>query len=285
MLLTHFNYIFYNFNIQHFFLISKQAYRNWTLTMKFEDKVYALVVKFTKVLFQLLGLFPVFIGEHKSSNHTNVSELLMTCWSFVWIFLITAHISTIIVYREEILNKNPVSRVNDILKISCVFGASVIIIVESLCSAQQFKKIFRKFQRFNFECRSIGVDFEKYRLRSTKAYARIFLLIQSSQILVEVVVWILVKSTESSQWIFFWFANIYPAFLCRVRHIQYIYFLQLIQSNISILQDEVKKIIDNSHIKYLSSSKSVYEATLENLLRIKNAHAILWKITFGVNNW
>lgn len=240
------------------------------------------VVKVATVLFQFLGLFPVLIGDRNVFNQSKLPELLLTCWSFVWLISISVLNLFVVSNQELIFNDNPVGRVNDILKFASLSTAYVVLIIESLYNAQKFKSLFRGFERFNLECKNLGVNFEKYRSRTTKTVAIKYILIQSMHILVEISFWLLVESRE---WKSFWLVNFIPAFVCRIRHLQYIFFLHLIKSKIILMQEELGKIVANSRISFLSSNQSVYEASLEHLQIIKNAYGILWKTTFEVNDW
>lgn len=246
------------------------------------DKVYVKVVKFVRVLFQFFGLFPLLIDDRNSFSQSKLSELLMKCWSFVWIISISVHVSFVVSYQDLIFNDDPVGKVNDFLKFASLSAAYIVLIIESLYNTQKFKSLFKGFERFDLECKILGVDFEKYRLNTTKAIARQYILIQSMHILVEIGFWLLI---EKRQWKFFWLVNFIPAFVCRIRHLQYIFFLHLIQSKILLLQEELGKIVANSRISSLSSNQRVYEASLEHLQIIKNAYGILWKTTFNVNDW
>lgn len=246
------------------------------------DKVYLKMVKLVRVLFQFCGLFPLLINDQNSFNQSKLSELFMKCWSFVWIFSISIHVSYVISHQELIFNENPVGKVNDFLKFASLSAAYFIVIIESLYNTQKFKHLFQGFERFDLECMNLGVNFEKYRLNTTKAVARQYILIQSMHILVEIGFWLLV---DKPQWKFFWMVNFIPAFVCRIRYLQYIFFLHLIQSKIFVLQEELKRIVANSRISFLSSNQKVYKASLEHLQIIKNAYGILWKTSFEVNDW
>lgn len=239
-----------------------------------------IVESFSKKLFQFLGLFPLCYDHQANREQNKISEFFIKCWSFLWIFFILGHLSVVIRYSDSIFSNNPVGKANDILKFSVVFVAYIFIIAESLTKIGNLRNILRIAQDFQEECKFLKVNFKYYGNKVKLCYTKKFMFILLMQFLVEAFVGTLVDST---QWALFWFANYFPAFVCRIRHLQYIYFLHFIQSHILIVQNELEKIVNESKFHFLSYKRDDYLRTLDKLQTIKTAHGILWKLTFEVN--
>lgn len=230
----------------------------------------ARVVAFSKAVFRFLGLFPLFVKRSKASSNSFIK-----LWSIFWIILIFVYFAIVIKFQGLIFNVNRVGKVNDILKVATVSFAHLVFIIESLSSIRQFKKIHKLLMNFNHECKSLGVDLRKYKIKAENTFAAKFICILVMQVLVEVFTWLMV---DSFQWEIFWYVNVFPAFMCRFRHLQYIFSLQSIQSRIDILNYELTKLVSDSR----NSSRDVNEM-LERLQTIKDAYGVLWKVVFEVN--
>lgn len=250
--------------------------------MQLVNEVFALVEQSAKVLFHFFGMFPIFVGDRGPSNRRNLSELLMTSWSYVWILYIAIHISIVVAYRDLVFSQDSVGKWNDILKFCAVAFAFITIIVESLINAEKFKKLFRNLQKFNLQCSPLGVKISENQKRTTKAFAKKVLMIEILHAFCILAYW---KLVDSRQWMIFWFANIFPSLYCHVRHLQYILCLHLIHSKVSLLQTELEKIVAISGMAFFSSDQKLYKMSLDHLQLLKSAHEILWKATFTVNDW
>lgn len=244
---------------------------------KIENKIYLNAAKFSNIVYQFFGFFPVFVKVKSSMKHSKLSEILIQLWSIIVLTFIFINILIVAQNQEIIFNENSLDKANDILKFSCVTAAVVIFIVESLVNVREFKMIFKKFQKFENELKVYGVKFENYQTRMMKDYARKFILIVFTQTIFETYI------ISSDFWTDFWLVNSIPSCVCRLRHLQYIYFLHIIRYKVLMLQDELEKIVQNSKLRFLSHDENVYEKTLDRLQSIKNAYGILWDVTFDVN--
>ena len=243
---------------------------------KIGNKFYAQVEKLSKIIFRGFGLFPVSIDtQHVNSN---LSDIILKCWSLFILFLATINISTIVKYKEEIFDNTSIGIINDSLKFAAVLVAVYVIIIETLVNSEKFKNVYRKLHSFDDKCKSLHVNLKRYRVKMTKVFGIQFIFISLIQVFVETFVFFNIEWTE------FWSANIFLVTLCRMRHLQYVYFLHLIRSRIAILRDELAKIVHQSHRRVLSYENSLQEETLDRLQIIKTAHGILWGLTFEIND-
>lgn len=239
------------------------------------NKFYVQVEKLSKIIFRGFGLFPVFADTQHV--HSKMSDVILKCWSLFVLFLATINISTIVKYKKEIFDDTSVGNINDSLKFAAVLVAVYVIIIETLVKGEKFKNAYRKLHSFDDKCKSLHVNLKRYRVKMTKRFGIQFIFVSLMQVSVETFVFFNIEWTE------FWSANIFLATLCRMRHLQYVYFLHLIRLRIAILRDELAKIVKQSHRQFLSSDNSSYEEALDRLQMIKTAHGILWGLTFEVN--
>jgi 7tm Chemosensory receptor len=244
---------------------------------KLENTFYSLAQKISEIVFRLYGLFPVLIKPHKSSI-SKLCEILIQLWSLVLLVVLFLNICWVVRNQEKMFNENSLGKVNDALKFGCVCFAFLIFLIESFFNAKQFKTIFRKFKKFNNELSVLGMNFEKRKAKMIRDYARKFILVVVSQIIVETYI------VSTVNWVDFWIANYIPSTACRIRHLQYIYFLHLIRYKVLMLQDEMSIIVESSRIRFLSHDKNVYNNALDRLQTLKNAYGILWDVTFDVND-
>lgn len=232
------------------------------------NQFHVLIKKFSEILYQVLGFLPLFTDQ----NPSKFSEVVVKFWSFVVTAFTTINILTIVRNQDVIFDGSSIGKVNDLLKFSCATVAVYVFILESLMNVGKLKSFFKMIESFRAECKSLNVDFESYNMKMTKNYATQFAFIVIMQLFVEVFVVATVEWTES------WSANIFPACVCRIRHLQYIYFLHLIQSKISILNDEIEKLVKQSRVRFLST-----DSTLDCLQSIKTAYGILWNAVVELN--
>lgn len=235
-------------------------------------KFFAQVEKFALSIFQLFGFFPTFIEER-----SDFATYFLKFWSFWMIFFITLNISSVVENKETIFHDTSVGKVNDILKYATVTLACYIIIFESLCNASRFQKVYQKFKLFDKECENLKVNFGLIRKRMEKNFAVHFISLLCMQLVCEAFI------ISYIPWPEFWRVNIFSATICRIRHIQYIYYLHLIHTKVAILRSQLGKIVDYSEIRLLSSDEAVYQETLNILQTVKTAYGILWDATFNVN--
>lgn len=238
------------------------------------NKFYAQIEKFSKILFRMLGFFPLFPNQRTLKQF---SEVLIRCWSLVVIVFITTNISLISNYEDNVFDESSIEIVNDLLKFSCATVSTYIIILDSLVNNEKFRKFYEMLDKFKVECKRLNIDVKSYKTKKTKKFGKQFLFFVLMQLSVEVFVVCTVDWTE------FWSINIFPSCICRLRHLQYIYFLHLIQSKVSILKDEIESSVEASHEYFLSSNRTVYKSILGRLQATKSAYGNLWKATFELN--
>lgn len=238
------------------------------------NKFYAQVEKFSKFLFRMLGFFPLFPNQR---TFKKLSEVLIRCWSLVVIILITTNISLISNDKDNVFDENSIEFINDLLKFSCATVSTYIIILESMINSKKFRKFYELLEIFKVECKLLNIDVKSYKTKVTKKFGKQFLFFVLMHISVELFV------VYTVVWTDFWSINIFPSCICRLRHLQYIYFLHLIQSKVTILKDEIKRIVEASRVHFLSSDQTVYKSMLGRLQATKTAYGNLWKATFELN--
>lgn len=189
--------------------------------------------------------------------------------------------SGVIYYQHQIFyDRDSVDKTNDVLKFTMVYFAYVVIIVESISNQNRLKIIYRKFRSIRFECKVLNINYAYYDEEMVKDYIRNIILLSAFYIFVEYKV---ITHIGREMWVNFYAVNILSTFCCRFRHMQHVYYINLIRSHILMLKNELQQIVDQSNTVYLSTNKKSYELSLAKLQAIKRGYGLIWDITNNVN--
>lgn len=238
------------------------------------EKFYAQVESFAVTTFRFFGIFPVFIHSKK---YANIPAILLELWSLVLLFMVIVSVAFVASNEKTFLTRNSLNKANDLLKFGCAMVATCVIIFESLFNRSKFRKISKLLDCFDKSCKSLNVNFDWHRKQFTRNFARQFMFLMICQLICEIYIFL------SSIWFEFYCANLFWAYACRFRHLQYIFILHAIRSKIIVLKNEMKKIVDVSKNKLSSRGGIVYQKTLEDLQTVKTAYGILWSLVYVVN--
>lgn len=239
-----------------------------------KNLIFVQIENFANFTFRCFGFFPIFVGTKKASK---LSEFLLKCWSGVMLLLASININTAIRNKDKFFNNSSLANVNDVLKFSCSTVAVFVAIIESVTSAEKFRKVFKHLESFDAECKTLKINFGCYKAEIARSFGLKFIFFMLLIILTEIYIF------HAIDWKGFWLAAIFQACACRVRHLQHIHFLHQIRSKVSILRDEITKIVAYSQRISLSSDKLAYEMIWDRLQTLKTSYGILWRAAFTVN--
>lgn len=242
----------------------------------FNTYFYSKSEKFSILIFKLLGFYPV-VEQQNTESGSKLSQLLLQAWSIVIYLLVCINILSVVTNDDQVFDDMSLGNTNNILKYGCTNVSHLVFVAESLVNIQKFKLIFKSFDKVQNELKVLRINFESYKSKMVKEYAVKFLIFMTMEIISQVYIFSNIK------WRNFWIVNNVPSFLCRVRHVQYIYFLHLIRFDMKIIQDEMEKIVKDSKMRLFSHDKNVYDNTLDRLQALKNAYGVLWNVVFDIN--
>ena len=244
--------------------------------------IYHKIAKLLKLIFIIFGLHPIPLDYENKMKDKQLEENFMKLWSIFLIFSRVIIFLIVIYYQDQIFyDRDSVGKINDILKYAMVFFAYVVIIIESMINKNRMKIIYRKLKSFRCECEILNINYAHYNDEMIKDYARKIICLMAFYVFVEIKV---TTHVGRQLWINFWIVNIIPTLGCRFRHMQHVYYIELIRNHILMLKNELQKIVDKSNVEYLSTNKEFYELSLAKLQAIKRGFGLIWDITNNVND-
>lgn len=242
----------------------------------FSKNIYSKVENFSILIFKALGFYPL-IKQQSTKNGSKLPQLMIQAWSIVVFLLVCINILSVVTNDEQVFDDISLGNANNILKYGFTNVSLLVFLAESFVHIRNFQLIFKKFHKVKNELKVLRVDFENYKTKMVKEYAIKFLIFITLETISQVYI------VSNINWRTFWIVNNVPSFLCRIRHVQYIFFLHLIRFDVKIIQDELAKIVNDSKMRFFSCDKCVYDATLDRLQALKNAYGVLWNVVFDIN--
>lgn len=184
-------------------------------------KMIQLVLAF----FQVCGFHPVETnGSEKFSKHLEkkslMQKVLLGFWSFINFVVVLSLILYMAINDDLFYAATPIGKINDILVFFSLVSAHISIIAESFVQ----RKYFTKF----WFCYGKLIRSEN-RLRKRKWQKTVFVKILIF-IIVTISTEILVITNIGSdvQWTNFWYATVFSLMMTRIRHLQHIFFIDVI---------------------------------------------------------
>jgi len=233
-------------------------------------KFYKYFDALFKLTLQLFGYFP--ISSLKTDTYRILVEISLKVWSAVIISGILFYISYASCNQEDIFSNYIIGKANDILKFVTVYLAFAINVIETNFRWRRLHKLEMLCKRFE----KIG-NFNKFQHKMRRTYVWKFILMALLVLTVEVQI---VTTVTSNKWKCYWLLIVIPILACRLRTMQYIYYLNLIRFYTKMIKHEMEMIA-------LSSSKCSTKAETDyisyRLQILKHFHLLLYKVTDAVN--
>ena len=244
--------------------------------------IYRKIAKLLKLIFIFFGLHPIPLDYENKMTDKPFAEKLLKLWS-IFLMITRVVVFLAVIYYQDLIfyDRDSVGKINDVLKFTMVYFAYVVIIVESIINKNRLKIIYCKFKSFRFECKVLNINYDQYMDEMLKDYIKKIIYLFVFFIFVEYNV---TTHIGRQMWVNFYAVNIISTFCCRFRHMQHVYYIDLIRSHILMLKNELQKIVDQSNAGYLSTNKEFYELSLEKLQAIKRGYGQIWDITNNIND-
>ncbi|XP_070495754.1 putative gustatory receptor 39b [Chironomus tepperi] len=242
-----------------------------------QEKFFLRVEKFSKIIFQVMGFNLIPLPGHKM-NYI-LLKFYLKLWACILLFIIVISAGIGVNFHDVLLTDSYVGKANDGLKFATVFLAYSVSLFETIIHQKMYEKIQRKLQKFEKVCSVLKVNFPKYYRRLRVNYGRKFLIMFFISISMEVV--IISSIGFSRQWQNFWLFNLIPVLSCRVRILQYFYYVNLVNLQVEVLIDELEGIVNFTYWNVTST----HVPEIVNLVQtLKNAYRILHKTVCIIND-
>lgn len=196
---------------------------------------------------------------------------------FIFIGLISLHADYVFYPRSSI------GKINDILKFSALRVALIVSILETQWKLKDLEVIDLKMKKLEGQTSLLKVDITKYKSKYEKHHILLSLFFLVVSIVFEVR--IVMGIGDSRQWTNFWLCNIIETKILRIRYLQYLSYVNLVDMHIQIMRDELAKIRNSSYQKYLSNDPLIYEESLEKLEILKKFYGSTWDVVNDINDF
>jgi hypothetical protein len=187
------------------------------------------------LFFQLFGFYPVQIGR----GHTLLSKFSLYGSTLIHFAFTTSLIVFMSLEQDNMLySATAIGKINDILIYFSLVLAHFAIIVESLVQRRYFRDYWNFYDKIvKLNRKSIGSQTKWYR-----GYLIKLILSMCFTVVIELLVITNIHGRDE-QWTNFWFAEVYSLIGTRVRHIQHVFFIDLIFFTLQDLNERMKALI------------------------------------------
>lgn len=241
------------------------------LTMQ-EEKFYKYFEALFRLSLQLFGYFS--ISSFENYTYRKLTEISLKVWSFGIISWILFYISYALCNQEEIFSSYIIGKANDILKLVSVYLAFAINVLETSFRC-------KRLQKLEMLCKSYEEiwNFQKFQFRMRRTFAWKFITMAVIVFIVEVQI---VSTVTSNKWKCYWLLIVIPIVACRLRTMQYIYYLNLIRFYTKMFKQEMEMIALYSS---KCTTKSETEFISKRLQTLKQFYQLLYKVTDATNKF
>lgn len=215
-------------------------------------------------LFQIIGFYPVKIGER-----SNAFAYIITSLNFL---LLTSIIMFMIIAQDWMLySKTTIGKINDIILYGSLVFAHLSMIIESFMQRKYFIQYWSFYEKI--------VSFQK-KSRWYKGFilkSIIFILFTFG---CEITVITCIYHKDDKQWTNFWLAEIFSLIATRFRNLQHSFFIDVIYFTLQDLNSRIK----NLNLWTLAVNRNFSNKKFHSkLLKLKNEFKNLMEMIICVN--
>ena len=223
------------------------------------------------------GLLIEGLSTKKLLRKLNKNSKNLSLWSIFHIFIVITITLLVLCYQDQLLYaKNSIGKLNDCLILASLYVAHLLIIIESQHRKSYFIKIwenYSKLQKLNRKLHNDNSWLKHYLIK--------FLIYWIFTISMEIFVRININGVDE-QWERFWYITITGLFMTRMRHLQQLFFVDLVL-------DMLRSI--NQHLKNCTlwatalnqNNKSTYDFIYKSVKCKKDQFKLLVEIIICIN--
>lgn len=183
--------------------------------------------------FQTCGYYPVAIIPKKSSK---TWTKVLGFWSFSMSLLVLSFLMFMVINQDTMLySETPIGKINDILVYFSLLIAHLAIIVESFLKRKYFQKYWMHYENIT---RLRNPSARRYWKTGVGIKMIAFVLFSlTAEVL------IITNITSDHQWTNFWFAEVFSLLMTRNRHLQHIFFIDIIFFTLEDMNSRLRNLI------------------------------------------
>lgn len=242
-----------------------------------QEKIFLQAEKFSKIVFQIVGLNLVPLPG--LSINYKLLKTYLKLWACILLIVTLICTGIGIHFHDILLTDSYVGKANDGLKFVTVFLAYSVSLFETIVHQEMYEKIHIKLQKFEKVLAGLKVKFPKHYHNLRINFGRSFLVMFFISISMEIV--IISSIGFSRQWQYFWMFNLIPVLACRMRILQYFYYVNLINLQVEVLNDELESI---ANFTYWNLTSNHVPQVINVLQTLKNAYGIMHKTVSIIND-
>ncbi|KAL7029951.1 hypothetical protein ACKWTF_006441 [Chironomus riparius] len=172
------------------------------------------------IIFQFCGLYPISIQDKENESVTSIVASYGS--TLIHILLTLSHFLYMIIRQDKMLySESVIGKINDILVYFSLVLAHLTIIVETFIERAYFK------QFWYFYDKAVKLNRKSIKIKWYRGYLIKFILYICFTLRIEIAV-ISTVIDNDEQWANFWFSEIYSLLVTRIRHIQHVFFIDII---------------------------------------------------------
>lgn len=176
------------------------------------------------ILFQLCGFYPVEINKIGSGKQPGkkslIRKVLLGFWSFINSIVVLTLILYMAINNDLLYAATPIGQINDILLYFSLVLAHLSIILESFMKRKYFANFWIYYERL------IKIE-SRWKRRK---WIRILLLKMIFFVMFSIIteIFVITNIESDKQWTNFWYATVFSLLMTRNRHLQNIFFIDVI---------------------------------------------------------
>ena len=225
--------------------------------------------------FQLFGLYPVHVERHKSALMNGCLTVIYFIWSIVHLLICLAHLINVILNKETFFyEETAIGRINDVIVYASLITAHFSIVLETVIQ----RRYFVLFWDYYDKIQSLN------KTKENKNWCSKFIIKISIYICFTIIVesLVIINVNKDDQWTHFWYASIFANSMTRIRHIQHIFFIDVIFFNLLDVNQHMKNGVQWT--KGLRNETSLgYRYLFDNIYRRKQQFKNLIEMLICVN--
>lgn len=176
-------------------------------------------------------------------------------------------------------NYDTVEAFNDGFQMTITFVSVLSLFIETVQKRRVFALFFEFVGQVDRLLRSVDVAVEKCYTRTMRLFSVHFLVLLFGTICVET--FIILSITEDVESRAYWFVNILPLMLNRVRHLQYAFHLKIVTAQLEMIVDQLK--LGDSTQSVCQDRVSILRATHRYIIQEMVAFNCMFSYSLAVN--
>lgn len=229
------------------------------------------MLKLCLKFFQFCGLFPLKVGKDKKEKQNSIFFV----WSALHLVLIVSFMTYVFVFSDEMLYaETPIGKINDFLVYYSMYFAHLVIVTESFVRRKYFYKFWFYLSKLKRTKKNqIKLQWKKIIVKKVVILV-IYTLINESLTITHIL--------SDTQWTNFWYASVFSLCMTRFRHLQHIFFIDIIFFNLKDINRQLRNSV--AWTKAVGEEKEISRVFIyQSLKKTKEKFKHLMEMVICVN--